>query len=232
MFTKRKKYVIISKIHIQEKTMKKFLYFWFNADASTQLLHKIALGIGAVCLIVSFLAVNAPINGNFFDIPVFEMFMSEEEYEDFTDDYDDMMDHLDDATREEKREIEDRTGMDYDDFVEYMEDLSLRKMIKLVDALSDVEGFETDQESLEIVNIVMTVIYIYGGIILLFTLLSVLNGSGAGAITIYIIALPFFILLSGTAFVVLGAILYFGFAVVQIKINKEYRAYKRAMRGF
>lgn len=211
--------------------MKKFKYFWFTATGMTSLLYKVALGLGALCLIVSILAANTALNGNFFEIPVFDMFMDDDEYEDFTDDYDDLLDELDDASKEEKREIEDKTGMDFEDFQEYIEDLSLKKMTKLVETLKDVDGFETDAEGLLIFNILITVITVYAAIICFFTILSVYNGSGAGAITIYIISLPFHILLTGTGYLVVLSILYIGYAAVQIHINKEYRRYKKANRG-
>ncbi len=208
--------------------LKKLKYLQKEASAPSRIMYKIALGIGAFCLILIFLAANNVINGKFSAIPLIDMVLDDAELEDFEEKTDELVEALDDA-------IDDAD----EDLLEEFEDefgVSVKKLRKMVDTLSinDIKklgaNFSDDKVFLTTISAIITFVIMYALVLAAITFLGILLGKGGFMILALVVSLPFHIFLSGTAFLILNAIACIAFTVLVSRLNREYKKYKKSFK--
>lgn len=209
--------------------MRKINYFWNLAPKSSKILHLVSVVIAVVILLITIIGANKAINASFFELPFFQFFDEEGEMDALKEDHEELLEDLDDLKRSEIREFEGKTGIAFDKFLEYFSNPSLFNLVKIAGYVNQYGEETIDSETLTILKIIVLVIAGYATILGLFILLFGFFGSVGLAIFTLILSIPFHLVLTGTGFTIVLAILFVVYAVIQGKLNREYRRYKKAI---
>lgn len=203
--------------------LKKNAYFWKAAPAKTNQLHKIALGIGILCLLLIFLAASHVVNGPFTDIPILSMVVGEDEMNDMAEEAQHVLDKLEEAIEDDNDDLIDELEEEYNLPIKELQDAFDPLSLSSVRAVGHSLG-ESDMYGL--FDAVIAFVIGYAVIIALLTLLAVLLNNTALAVVAYMISLPFHIFLSGMLFLILSTVAFIGLTQLLKKLNGEYKAYK------
>lgn len=219
-------------------------YFMKIASNDKKIMHLVALVLGIVCALSVVLSANKTVNGSIFDLPfmsimaIFEPEAYEaykemgdlydeaiEEIEDVSDDFDDVNEVIEDMLdvsidEDIVEEIEDELGMSAKKFFKLFKPLSINSMIKLA------EVFEVDDdEDIQIVKLVITIINVYAFIMVVLTALGVIFNKTWLMVLTYILSFLFVIVTGGLFLWILASVSYITTAVLFSKLKFEYKVY-------
>lgn len=210
--------------------MRKINYFWNIAPKFSKILHLVGIVIAAAILLITIFGANKAINKSFFELPFFQFFDEDGEMDTLKNEHEELLEDFDDLKRSEIREFEGKTGIAFDKFLEYFSNPSLFNLVKISGYVNQYDGETIDSETLTILKIIVLVVAGYATILGLFILLFGFFGSVGLAIFTLILSIPFHLVSMGTGFTIVLAILFVVYAVIQGKLNREYKRYKKAMK--
>ena len=176
----------------------------------------ISLILGIVCVLITVIGIFSALNRAIFEIPFLSWTLDEDD-EEFADE---LVEIIDDVSDDEIDEFEDETGVDFEVVEDFAEKPSLNKIIH-ISGLMEEAGFEMDAESISIIKTVRTVIIVYGVIIALLSLLSVIFRKKALAIIALIVSILFYVLVVGWLGLILFAAASIAFVVFLQKNRKQ-----------
>ena len=211
--------------------MKKHYFFRHVAKGNIPILHLVALALAAICLLISLVSTYQALSTSFFDLPILTFFDQDGEIDNIKEEHEELLEDFDDFEKSEIREFEEKTGVDFDKFLKYFSKPSLYNLTKIGSYVNQYGDEVIDRESLNIIKIVVLVIAAYGTVLALFTLLFAYRASGGLAIFTFILSIPFQLIFCKSSLLMTLALFTIAYAVVQGKLNREYRRYKKAIRN-
>lgn len=206
--------------------LKKSAFLWKASPSRTKLLHKIALGVGVLCLLLIVLAANAVINGAITRIPILRMTVGETEMRAMEEDAAYVLDKLNEAIEEDDDDVIDELENEYDLPVKEIQNafdpLSISSISEVGPALTG------DDDMYDLFDAVTAVVIGYAVVIALLTVLAVLRCSTALTVFAYVISIPYYVFLSGTLYLILATVAFIALTVLLKKLNSDYKAYKNS----
>lgn len=176
--------------------------------------------IAAILILIAFIGMFKATGGNFLEMPLVKMVVSESELEGYQDMVDEFEDLVNDLSDDEVEEVEDALGKDVDEIEDMMRAPSINTMIKL----AETEALDLDEEDAEPFRMIKTIIIVYMLIVVFFMALALVLRNRGVNIAGLIISLPYYIfLVSGllTALQIVLCIAYFVVLTMAKTANKK-----------
>lgn len=174
--------------------------------------------VGLVCVAITAISAYSAISRSFFDIPVFDMLLGEEEMDQTREEIDQYLEDIEDLSDEEIEAFEDETGVKYNRVMNLLENPSINN---LIDVGGKLEDFGVDDEAIDLFKTIRTVLVVYGVVIAFFSLMGALFRKKALTILALIIAIPFYIFIVGWLMFALFAV---ASIVHVVLVSKEKKA--------
>ncbi len=197
-------------------------YFWKTGPQKTRLMSFIALCVGVLTVFFFLFGALSATGRPITELPLIKMTIPDSEIEKMEDKIDDLVDELDDAIEDDDddkiEEIEEDTGMPIEKVKKHVQKFSLRSLTKL----SAVIGNNDDTI---IFPIFITVISIYTAVLMLLMALAVFFSNRGLVILPYVLAIPFFIFLSGFLFFFFTTALCVAYIVLLSLLKDDYKNY-------
>lgn len=196
---------------------------------TTNLISWIAIGLAALFLI---LGLNSALNGPFYEIPILAMAIGDDfdaeaahelgkEAADYVDELEaEYKEELDYLSSSEKKQAKKMISLAKD----LARSFSIANVVKSAEVMDEFGAI--DDDTVEILEIFMSVIWLFFAIPMLFTLLAFWKKSTGLTVTALIFALIFCFIFGGILWGVLCAVAYILHAVLCKKLTQEYKAYR------
>lgn len=207
------------------KPLKRKKYLFTASPKITRILSFVALGLAALFLLLTVIGTISSLNRDFWDIPLFSMVLSKSELNELEDGCDEALDAVEDAIKDDDKDaianLENDFDMNVKQIKKTLENPSLLNLSAIFVGLGEAE------ESLA-AGMIIALILGFAAFVLLFAALATLFLKKGLLITAYIFAIPFHLLFTGSALLVISTIVLVAFFVVLTIVNKDYKTYKKS----
>ena len=211
--------------HANGKPLKRKKYLFTASPKITRILSFVALGLAALFLLLTVIGTISSLNRDFWDIPLFSMVLSKSELNELEDGCDEALDAVEDAIKDDDKDaianLENDFDMNVKQIKKTLENPSLLNLSAIFVGLGEAE------ESLA-AGMIIALILGFAAFVLLFAALATLFLKKGLLITAYIFAIPFHLLFTGSALLVISTIVLVAFFVVLTIVNKDYKTYKKS----
>ncbi|MBQ8439912.1 MAG: hypothetical protein IJX19_04565 [Clostridia bacterium] len=205
--------------------LKRKKYLFTASPKITRILSFVALGLAALFLLLTVIGTISSLNRDFWDIPLFSMVLSKSELNELEDGCDEALDAVEDAIKDDDKDaianLENDFDMNVKQIKKTLENPSLLNLSAIFVGLGEAE------ESLA-AGMIIALILGFAAFVLLFAALATLFLKKGLLITAYIFAIPFHLLFTGSALLVISTIVLVAFFVVLTIVNKDYKTYKKS----
>lgn len=207
------------------KPLKRKKYLFTASPKITRILSFVALGLAALFLLLTVIGTISSLNRDFWDIPLFSMVLSKSQLNELEDGCDEALDAVEDAIKDDDKDaianLENDFDMNIKQIKKTLENPSLLNLSAIFVGLGEAE------ESLA-AGMIIALILGFAAFVLLFAALATLFLKKGLLITAYIFAIPFHLLFTGSALLVISTIVLVAFFVVLTIVNKDYKTYKKS----
>ena len=205
--------------------LKRKKYLFTASPKITRILSFVALGLAALFLLLTVIGTISSLNRDFWDIPLFSMVLNKSELNELEDGCDEALDAVEDAIKDDDKDaianLENDFDMNIKQIKKTLENPSLLNLSAIFVGLGEAE------ESLA-AGMIIALILGFAAFVLLFAALATLFLKKGLLITAYIFAIPFHLLFTGSALLVISTIVLVAFFVVLTIVNKDYKTYKKS----
>lgn len=205
--------------------MKKFFFLLKNASFSVRLRGLIAFAVGVVFVLTVLFGAVSAINGSVTKLPVLKLVMSEEKLEDLEKTVEKSADEIEKAFEEgdaeDIAEFEQETGVTVEKLIKSLRPISLKSMQTILE-------WQGEDEVAQMFGMIVKVITIYAVALVALLALSVLFMKKGLMIFAYFLGLPFLFIFVGISGFVICTVAMILYCILMGKVNKEYKAFKKA----
>lgn len=155
-------------------------------------LHMISMIVGVVCAIVAIFSMNYILNCSVLDIPLIQL-VAGDDYDEMKEQLEDMQDQTDDLSDEEIEEFEDEADISFEEAAAFVRTPSINGAIKF----AEYDVMDIDDETVDVFNVVRTVVVLYGWFIAIMMLLGAFLKTRVFTVIGIVVSLPFYFFLAG-----------------------------------